>query len=144
MITNSDLELAGGNIDKLFETTIQEADARSEGEYPDFTTATKFVRCACGALYGVTIPVICEGCKQPKAFWAMIDGRVLRLQDMKLDHLTNCIKMLAEKADKYPPDLRSKYEIALDIMYLELGSRGKEMAQASGILKALRKNLDAK
>jgi hypothetical protein len=123
---------------------FEEADARSEGDIPREPTDITTVRCKCGNLVYLSFPTVCDGCKEANGYWKMMDGKVIHIKHMKLDHLTNCIKMLAEKAEKLPPEHRGKHEIALDIMYLELGSRDKEIAQASGILGALRRSLDAK
>lgn len=129
------------DLDRLFDHS-EEPQHPDEG-LPEFPKHTKMIRCKCGHLMSVSIPAVCPGCRGPKAFWTMIDSRVIRLSDMKLDHLSNCIRMLAQKCEDAPLELREKYEVALDIMYAELGSRDKEIAQATGILAALRRNQNA-
>lgn len=60
---------------------------------------------------------------------------------MDLGHLNNCVRMLAEKAEEYPAELRRPLEDALDILYAEIGSRDKEISQLTGIQSALLRSL---
>ena len=94
------------------------------------------VRCNCGKLVTLTIPTECE-CGKRFAYWQDIQGKTKSLAQMDLGHLNNCVRMLAAKAEKYPPELRGRFEVALDIFYAEIGSRDKEIAQATGILAAV-------
>ncbi|HEY6019891.1 MAG TPA: hypothetical protein VIY48_08305 [Candidatus Paceibacterota bacterium] len=128
------------DLDRLFDRSENQAP---DEDLPEFPRHTTMIRCKCGRLVSVSIPARCIGCQESKAFWTTIDSRVIRLSDMKLDHLSNCIRMLAQKCEDAPLELREKYEVALDIMYAELGSRDKEIAQATGILAALRRNQNA-
>jgi hypothetical protein len=115
----------------------------SEEESVDvFEVGVSMLRCKCGALVSVTMPTRCEQCKKPHAYWRDIHGKVLHLSKMGLGHLNNCVRMLAAKSEQYPAELRGKFEIALDILYAEIGSRDKEIQQVTGIHSALLRSLD--
>lgn len=94
-------------------------------------------RCVCGRLVSTKRPSYCSQCREVHKYWTLTDGTVITLGRMKLGHLSSSIKMLAEQIDKYQS--RSEIEEALDIMYAELATRDKEIAQDSGILAGLRK-----
>jgi hypothetical protein len=130
------------DLEILFTRTESEDQIRSEAEYPEIPRHTSVLRCKCGGLIRISVPAVCSNCQEAKGFWTMIDGSIIKLSDMKLDHLTNCIKLISDKIESYPPEAREKLEIALDIMYLELGSRDAEIKQANGIMGALRRSLD--
>jgi len=100
------------------------------------------IRCKCGNLVSLRLPCVCSQCNDPKAYWRMLDGSVLPLSKMDLGHLTNTVKMLAAKTEEYPQgQFRQALEIAIDLFYAEIGSRDKEIAQASGIMAALQRSL---
>lgn len=106
-------------------------------------TGVTMVRCKCGSLVTITIPTQCK-CGRRFCYWKDINSKIKRLDQMDLGHLTNCVRMLGEKAEKYPPELRERFEIALDIFYAEIASRDKEIAQATGILAAINRSLGEK
>lgn len=97
-------------------------------------------RCKCGRLFSLRIPSKCA-CGDFKSYWKTLDGRVMKLSEMTLGHLNNSIRMLGEAAEKAPPGEREEFEIALDMLYAELGSRDKEIAQATGIMAALTRSI---
>lgn len=115
--------------------------AESEQE-TDFSVGNLggMVRCKCGRLVGLAVPSQCE-CGKRYAYWTDITGKVKRLDQMDLGHLNNCVRMLAAKAEQHPAELRERFEIALDILYAEIGSRDKEITQLTGIQAALFKSL---
>lgn len=108
----------------------------SDLDYID--TSSIGVRCACGELFFTRLPCLCDRCGSPKPYWKTLEGKTIKLSQMDTGHLANTIKMLAAKAEQYPgPEI----EIALDLMYAELGTREQEMNQLSGIEAALRRSL---
>ena len=134
-------------LDQLFD----EASEISSPDYPDEEGLSKisaFVRCKCGELFSVLKPTKCEKCGDLKCYWTLMDGSVKRLEDMDMGHLTNAVKMLARKLEVDGPKLtlmwRESMELAIDLFYREIGSRDKEIEQASGIMAALNRSLDAK
>lgn len=99
------------------------------------------MRCKCGEIIYFKLPCFCPRCQEPKCFWRMSD-KTLALGKMDLGHLSNTIRILAERAEKYPSgEARKEIEIAMDLIYAELGSRDLEIKQASGILGALKRSL---
>jgi hypothetical protein len=125
------------DLDRLFTEDYAEKQALSEQE-TDFSVGDigGMVRCKCGALVKLSAPSRCE-CGKRYAYWTDISGKVYRLQQMDLGHLNNCVRMLAAKSEKYPGESRAYFEVALDILYEEIGSRDKEIAQLTGIQAAL-------
>lgn len=127
------------DLQRLFDQ--QEAQAESEGATNLHTFGSmSMIRCKCGEICDIRIPTRCV-CGDIKAFWKTVDSRILRLDQMTLGHLNNCVRALAAKADELPPSQREKYEIALDLLYSEIGSRDKEIAQVTGIMAALTRSL---
>jgi hypothetical protein len=100
------------------------------------TGGRSMARCKCGEVNNITIPMVCK-CGEPKALWKTLEGKLIRVQDMTLGHLNNSIRLLAEKSEEYPASERARFEIALDILYAELGTRDKEITQATGIMAAI-------
>jgi hypothetical protein len=123
------------DLDALFKAaeTAQTAELETDPFEGGHTT---FSRCKCGALFTLSMPSYCM-CGEAKCYWRTIEGEVLTLDKMKIGHLTSSIKMLAEKMDSLHGEIRTKYEIALDLLYKELGSREKETNQLVGIQAAL-------
>ena len=99
------------------------------------------VLCKCGQVVNITMPTRCLGCGDKKSYWRTADKRCIKISDMNLGHLTSSIKYLAEKMEKAPAFLKTEFEVALDLLYEELGSRDKETKQLSGIRAALFKSL---
>lgn len=97
-------------------------------------------RCKCGALFSLAMPGYCL-CGEAKRYWRTLEGEVFTLDKMKIGHLTSSIKLLATKMDSLHGDIRTKYEIALDLLYAELGSREKETSQLAGMQAALFRSL---
>lgn len=97
-------------------------------------------RCKCGKLIQTDMPRRCD-CGEVHCFWTVLGGTVKRLEAMDLGHLNNCVRMLAQKMEEYPAELRTAYEEALDILYSEIDSRDKEIAQVTGIHQALLRSL---
>lgn len=60
---------------------------------------------------------------------------------MTLGHLNNTIRILAAKAEEMPASQRERFEVALDLLYAELGSRDQEIRQVTGIMAALARSL---
>lgn len=120
-----------------------DAQGESEGleELPGILH-TCLIRCKCGYVCDIRVPTICEGCGDAKAYWKTLDNRVLKLSKMTLGHLNNTIRILAAKAETLPAGQRERLEIALDLLYAELGSRDQEISQASGIMAALTRSLN--
>ncbi len=101
------------------------------------------IRCKCGSLVQIDMPGVCPKCQDQKAFWRTIDGKILPLSKMDLGHLNNTVRMLARKAEQYPHgDYRTRIEIAMDLFYLEIGTRVDEIEQVTGIMSALTRSLD--
>jgi hypothetical protein len=118
------------DLAKLFE-------ASEEDDHPDRELGgNSLARCKCGRLNNISKPMICK-CGERKTFLETLDGRLIPLHKMTLGHLTNIIKFLATKAE----DCRAEVEIAMDLIYLEIGSRDKEITQISGIGAALQRSL---
>jgi hypothetical protein len=120
------------DVEKLFEELGAENSA-SDLELGGNSLA----RCACGKLNNISRPMVCA-CGSQKLFWKTLEGQLLPLSKMSLGHLTNCVKFLAEKAAE---GSKPAIEIALDLIYLEIGSREKEITQISGISAALQRSL---
>lgn len=99
------------------------------------------IRCKCGVTVNITWPTKCPGCGDIKAYWKTIDGKILRLSEMTLGHLTSTIKLISEKSAEAFSKSQEIFETTLDLLYEELGSRDKEIDQASGILAALNRSL---
>ncbi len=100
------------------------------------------IRCKCGSLCLIDMPSVCTRCQDHKAYWRTIDGKILPLSKMDLGHLTNVVRMLAGKIEQYPQgDYRARIEIAIDLFYLEIGSRVEETQQMTGILSALTRSI---
>lgn len=115
--------------------------ARAETLDPDlFSVNVSYVRCSCGQIVKTDMPRECA-CGKRFCYWRDIEGKVKRLDQMDLGHLNNCVRMVAEKAEKYPAELRGVFEQALDIFYAEIASRDKEIAQVTGILAAINRSL---
>lgn len=127
--------------DLELEALFEKSDELTEEEFSASRqkSGSSVIRCKCGELVQITLPCICPRCQDPKSYWRMATGQVLKLKDIKLGHLTNIIKLLGSKAEEYSslPEFRSAIEIAMDLVYAELGSREKEIAQLSRIGKAL-------
>jgi hypothetical protein len=119
------------DLDRLFEEQSDDLE----------WTTPQIVRCKCGHLVSVRIPSRCALCQKIHAYWVTIDGSRKALSQMDLGHLNNCVRMLAAKAEEYPTELRGKFEDALDILYAEIGSRDKEIAQLTGIQAAIQRSL---
>lgn len=99
-----------------------------------------YLRCKCGYLFSISMPCYCE-CGARKGYWKT-DGKLFPLSKMDLGHLTSCIKTLSERLGQPHWKVhQTSIEVALDIFYAELGSRDKEIAQATGIQRALFKRL---
>lgn len=105
-----------------------------------FTLSVSMVRCECGSIVKTDMPLVCR-CGKRFLYWRDIEGKIKRLDQMDLGHLSNCVRMVAAKAEQYPPELRGAFEAALDIFYAEIGSRDKEVAQLTGIQAALERSL---
>jgi hypothetical protein len=119
----------------------------SEEEYESLNSPKNIssIRCKCGALVWLRMPCLCSKCKDPKMYWRMMDGKVVSLAKMDLGHLSNVVRMLAHKAEQYPSgDFRAEIEIAMDLIYAEIGSRELETEQLSGIMGALQRSLVGK
>lgn len=101
---------------------------------------TSVLRCKCGRTFSIHIPSRCA-CGSLKSYWKTLDGKVMKLSQMTLGHLNNSIRMMGEAAEKAPQGEREEYEVALDMLYAELGSRDTEIAQATGIMAALSRSL---
>lgn len=101
-----------------------------------FAVATVAICNKCNAAVNIKYPSICA-CGDIKHYWKTFEGKILDIRKMDLGHLSNSIRYLADIAEKYPANLREPFEIALDILYAELGSREKETAQITGIQAAL-------
>lgn len=111
-----------------------------EGALVPDRTGTSMARCKCGRLFSLRIPSRCP-CGDLKSYWKTLDGKVMKLSQMTLGHLNNSIRMMGEAAEKAPQGEREEFEIALDMLYAELGSRDAEIAQATGIMAALTRSL---
>ncbi len=112
-----------------------------DSPYPVTHTIASIIRCKCGHLVNITIPAKCEGCGDLKSFWKTLDNKVLKLSQMTLGHLNNSVRMLAAKAEELPAGQRERFEIALDMLYAEIGDRGTEIDQVTGIMAALTRSL---
>lgn len=97
--------------------------------------------CECGQVNSVSIPKICK-CGKPKPYWTTLDHKVLKLSQMTMGHLNNSVRMLAEKMEQFPAEQRTKYEVALDMLYEEIGNRPKEIEQMTGIMAALQRGIE--
>lgn len=133
------------NLDSLFEDFGVEEEYTNEGKK---APVANMIRCKCGSIVNIVKPTKCDGCGEYKCYWQMIDGSIKRLEDMDMGHLTNTVKMLARKLETDGPKLtvmwRESMELAIDLFYREIGSRTKEIEQASGIMSALNRSLEAK
>ena len=127
------------------EEIFSQTEAQADTEALEQTRPQKgsLIRCKCGTVVEVGYPTRCSGCGEVKAYWKTLDGKVQRLSDMSLGHLTNTIRIVAAKADQLPPELRERCETALDLLYAELGSRNTEIQQATGMMNALTRQLNA-
>lgn len=133
------------DLDRLFDQQqAQEREVISEEEMTKLDTIdshTSCMRCKCGEIIYFRLPCYCPNCQEPKCFWRMLDG-IKPLPKMDLGHLSNTIKVLALRAEKYPTgEARKEIEIAMDIIYAEIGSRDLEIKQATGIHNTLKKSL---
>jgi hypothetical protein len=115
-----------------------------EQEEQDLEPPAGLARCQCGNLFILGFPLRCNGCGKAKAFWHTADKKIISLGQMTVGHLTSVIKLLAEQSEQYPASQRERFEIALDILYAELGSRDKEIKQLGGIQAALFRGVDRK
>lgn len=95
-------------------------------------------RCECGLLNSLSMPFVCK-CGKPEHSWQELDGKIVRLQDMSLGHLSNTIRLVAARAEKRPNE--PCYEVALDLFYAELATRDLEIKQTTGIMAALERSL---
>ena len=128
-------------IDELF--AEEEDESELELSLDHKRHSGDFVRCICGQLFNSSIPSICV-CGRHKPYWQMIDGKTKRLSQMDLGHLTNVVKMLAAKVERAESaEYRTNLETAIDLVYLEIGRRDKEITQMAGIGRALTKALSA-
>jgi len=124
--------MTDSKLDSLFEET-------------DFGVAGGMARCGCGSLYRTDFPIVCK-CGERKLFWRTIDGKLKKLSDMDLGHLTNVVKMFSSKIEEYPIGStdRSLREEAIDLFYAEIATRDKEIVQITGIHAALTRSLVGK
>ena len=99
-----------------------------------------WIRCQCGAQVNVSIPSRCR-CGDLKSYWKTGDGKVIKVSQMTLGHLSNSIRILGERAGEVPMEERERIEIALDMLYAELGTRDTEITQATGIMAALTRSI---
>lgn len=99
--------------------------------------AISLIRCKCGEIINVNIPTICKSCNKHHAYWRDLEGNVKPLSKLAVGHLANIVKILAERVETSTPETRPRLETAMDLVYLEIQSRDKEIAQLSGIGKAL-------
>jgi hypothetical protein len=90
-------------------------------------------RCRCRQLFTLSMPGRCDFCGEIERYWRTSAGQVLTLDKMKTEHLVASIKMLARKMDGTSDYLLERYEIAIDLLYEELGSRDKEITQLEKI-----------
>lgn len=102
-------------------------------------------RCECGNLVAVKMPCLCSKCQKPHAYWKDLTGNVHALEAMPVAHLANIVRVLGERAEKYPQGiLRTQIEIAMDLVYAEISSRDQELKQDAGIQAALTRSLARK
>lgn len=134
-------------LDQLLDDSLHD-ETPTEDDKGRLLVKSPIARCKCGSLFSTTKPTKCDGCGEFKCFWTMIDGSVKALEDMDMGHLTNTVKMLARKLETEGPKStimwRESMELAIDLFYREIGSRTKEIEQASGIMSALNRSLEAK
>ncbi len=83
----------------------------------------------------MSVPVICP-CGDHKAYWK-VSGHFKHLSELDLGHLTNVVKVLANRIANCPPENHARLETALDLVYLEISSRDQEITQLAGIGRAL-------
>ena len=89
------------------------------------------------------LPAACK-CGAHFLYWTMADGKHKKLSEMDLGHLTNSIKMLSAKIEEeIDSKYRARLEIAMDLLYLEIQNRDKEIDQLSRIGGALTRALNA-
>ena len=126
MTPSNELDLA-----KLFEfaeTEPQHLDPKSE-----------YARCKCGRVNDVRMPTICE-CGEHKLFWKPQGETTQGLDKLSLGHLTCITKYLASRLEEHPDQFKT-IEVALDLIYLHIQSREKEISQISGIGAALQRSM---
>ncbi len=103
------------------------------------------IRCKCGMVVPITLPSLCPKCQDPKPYWRERNGNTIPLSKMGLGHLTNTVRILAARAEAYPQgEHRTAIEIAMDLIYQEIGSRDKEITQVTGMMAALNRSLGVK
>lgn len=116
----------------------------SEKELPVHNPS--YVRCACGNLFCTHIPCVCR-CGEIKAYWRS-GGKVHPLGDLSVGHLAEIVKLLAEHLGREIEKGRQEgvklYEVAIDIVYREIGSRDQELTQLAGIAAALTRSIGQK
>ncbi len=108
------------------------------------TPQAPIIRCECGRLVNTNLPSMCA-CGKALTYMSS-RNKTLKLEDMDVGHLSNLARRFGELiealgAADYEQTQRGKYEISLDLIYREIGSRDKEIAQLSGIMGALKKSL---
>lgn len=102
------------------------------------------IRCACGAMVTIRMPCLCSQCKAVKDYWRNADGTTVKLTDLDLGRLTMIQRTLGTRAEESRQSWPERYreiEIALDIVFNEIGSRDKEIDQQRGILRGLMKGM---
>lgn len=100
------------------------------------------MRCNCGQIVFIKMPCLCPKCGEAKCYWRTLEGDVKALEDMDLGQLSNTVRMLAKKTEAYPSgETRKDLEIAIDLIYAEIGSRDHEITQAAGMMGALKRSL---
>lgn len=134
--------LTDDQLASLFQPGQDEALAEADTAQ-EFNPLASLIRCKCGALCNIALPMRCACCGELKCYWKA-DGKILKLSQMTLGHLNNSVRALAAKAEEYPAGQRERFEIALDMLYAEIGSRGQEIAQVTGIMAALTRSLEKK
>lgn len=94
----------------------------------------------CQRIISYALPCYCV-CGELKAYWWK-EGKAIRISSMDLGFLANTVRLLGERAEKYPSgEGRKKIEVALDIFYAEIASRDQETKQITGIMGALQRSL---
>lgn len=111
--------------------------------------ATPIIRCECGRLAKTNYPHLCE-CGQAHTYFSS-GGTTRKLEDVDVGYLSNLARRFGEMATEYTLATGSEYarhqlkafEVALDLIYKEIGTREKEIAQLGGIMGALKKSLQS-
>jgi hypothetical protein len=90
----------------------------------------------------IRLPSVCPRCQAPKAYWKPLNQPMAKLSELSLRHLSNLARVLGARAELAPSgQARAEIEIALDLIYAEIGSRADEIQQDAGIHAALQRSL---